>query len=73
MTPKQNKYLFHFIYCAIVVAFFAMVGGCARSCARKAEKKHVRYEQEKERKAREAEERLKNPRRYNMIRFFQYR
>ena len=44
MTPKQDKYLFYFICCAIIVAFFAMVGGCTRSCTRKIEKNAQEYE-----------------------------
>lgn len=44
MTPKQNKHLFYFICCAITVAFFAMVGGCTRSCARKIEKDAKQYQ-----------------------------
>jgi len=69
MTPKQSRQLFNFIYCAIIVAFFAIVGGCTRACSNKLEKDHIRREKENERKAREAAERLKNPRRYNMINF----
>lgn len=66
MTPKQEKHLFNFIYCAVVVAFFAMVGGCARSCAKKAAESSKERDRMKERKAREFEERRKNPNRYNM-------
>lgn len=47
MTPKQNKHLFNFIYCAVVVAFFAMVGGCTRACARKMEKDARKYQERK--------------------------
>ncbi len=67
MTSKQNKHLFNFIYCAIIVAIFAMVGGCARSCERDAEESSKKREKMKEQKAREFEERQKNPNRYNMI------
>ena len=74
MTPKQNKHLSHFIFCAVIVAFFAMVGGCARSCAKDAAESSKKREKMKERKAREVEERRKNPRRYNMyiVNFLNY-
>ena len=67
MNNKQKTFLFRFAYCAVIVLIFAGIGGCSRSCAKKMEKDRLRYEREKDRKAREAEDRLRHFKSNNSI------
>ena len=50
MNNKQGDFLLRFAYCAIIVLIFAGVGGCTRSCARKAQKASEERQREKDRR-----------------------
>lgn len=50
INTKKDIYLFYFLYCAAIIAFFAVVGGCARSCSKKAHETHEKREMERNRR-----------------------
>ena len=50
MNNKQGDFLLRFAYCAIIVLIFAGFGGCARSCAKKANEASEKRQREKDRR-----------------------